>query len=59
MQFQNEEIENVARALTNSLKGSIFPRAVWNAPKETKLPYATITCSGYRSQRQNKQVCDF
>ena len=55
----------MVRALTNSL-GSIYLRAVWNAPKEIKLPlavqrifpYATITDSDYRSQRQNRHVCD-
>ena len=58
--FQDKENENVVRALANSLKGSIHLRAVWNAPKEIKLPlavqrifpYATITDSDYRSQRQ-------
>ena len=56
----------MVRALANSLKGSIYLRAVWNAPKEIKLPlavqrifpYATITDSDYRSQRQNRHVCD-
>ena len=34
------ENENVVRTLTNSLKGSIYLRAVWNAPNEIKLPLA-------------------